>query len=68
MSYAAAQARYDAMTDDHPDDDIGDMDIDTLREALYYSDCEELSGRRWRNCQHREELMKSRLKELEAEL
>jgi len=65
MTIAAAQARYDAMTDEHPDDDIYEADIETLRKAIRHIDCDDLNGRRYWDCERREKLIRKRITELE---
>ena len=67
MSYAAAQARYDAMEPDDTDDDIYESDLEALRDALGYIDCSEMSGHRYRECERREKLILARIAELELE-
>ena len=66
MSYALAQARYDAMLPDETDDDIDEMDLLTAQAALALHDCDELSGRRYRDCERRVRLIRARIKQLEA--
>ena len=67
MSYAAAQARHDAMIPDDADADIYESDIDTLREALGYIDCDETNGRKYWDCIRRSKLTRARIAELEQE-
>lgn len=67
MSMQAAQARYDAMTDESEDDDIAEMDLETLHDALRMHDCDELAGRRYRDCERRAKLIRARIAELEQE-
>ena len=68
MSYAAAQARYDAMIPDDADADIYEADIDTLRDALRYIDCDEMDDFQYWGCIHRENLIRARIAELEQEV
>lgn len=67
MSYAGAQARYDAMLPDETDDDIYEMDALTLHAALAVHDCDELSGRRYHDCERRVKLIQARIIELDRE-
>lgn len=68
MSMQAAQARYDAMTDEHEDDDIAEMNLETLHDALRMHDCDELAGRRYRDCERRAQLIRDRITELEMQM
>lgn len=68
MQMREAQARYDAMTDEHPDDDIYEMDLETLNDALRMHDCDELEGRRYRDCERRAQLIRERITELESDM
>jgi phosphatidylserine/phosphatidylglycerophosphate/cardiolipin synthase-like enzyme len=67
MSMQAAQARYDAMEPDDTNDDIYEADLDALREALSYIDCDDLDGKRYWECDRREKLIRARIAELELE-
>jgi len=68
MSYAAAQARYDAMEPDDTDDDIYESSIGALRDALRYIDCDEMGGSQHRECIRRTNLIRARIAELEKEV
>ena len=57
MSYALAQARYDAMTDEHPDDDLYDLDPNQLYDALQFMDCDGLKGRKYHECERRRRII-----------
>lgn len=65
MSLRDAQARYDAMTDEHDDDDITEMDLLTAYAALAVHDCDDLSGHRYRVCERRERKLRAHIAELE---
>ena len=67
MSYAAAQARYDAMLPHEIDDDIYEADLGTLRDALSYIDCDDFKGRRCWECDRREKLIRARIAEIELD-
>lgn len=68
MGIREAQARYDAMTDEHEDDDIAEMDLETLHDALRMHDCDELAGRRYRDCERRAQLIRERITKLESDM
>ena len=55
------------MIPDDADADIYESDLDTLREAMGYIDCDETNGRKYWECDRRSRLIRARIAELEIE-